>query len=134
MLTYTNPVYKGYFADPFVWEFEGVYYAIGTGAAEAEGMVDEIAKLRVFPLLRSFDFVTWDFVDNALLRPDPSLGDNFWAPEVACCNGKFYLYYSVGHEDKNHQLRVATSDTRDIKKFILIQQKLSVNKSFYRYT
>lgn len=111
MLTYTNPVYKGYFADPFVWEFEGVYYAIGTGAAEAEGMVDQIAKLRVFPLLRSFDFVNWDFVDNALLRPDPSLGDNFWAPEVAYCNGKFYLYYSVGHEDKNHQLRVATSDT-----------------------
>jgi GH43 family beta-xylosidase len=40
--TYTNPVYKGYFADPFVWEHEGVYYAIGTGAAEAEGKVDEV--------------------------------------------------------------------------------------------
>jgi hypothetical protein len=43
MQTYTNPVYKGYFADPFVWQHEGVYYAIGTGAAEAEGTVDEIA-------------------------------------------------------------------------------------------
>jgi len=41
--TYTNPVYKGYFADPFVWEYQGVYYAIGTGAKEAEGQVDEIA-------------------------------------------------------------------------------------------
>ncbi|MDF2387764.1 glycoside hydrolase family 43 protein [Nostoc ellipsosporum NOK] len=120
MQTYTNPVYKGYLADPFVWQYEGIYYAIGTGAAEAEGMVDEIAdtpdvkynnKLCVFPVLRSFDFVNWDFVGNALLRPDPALGDNFWAPEVAYCDGQFYLYYSVGHEDKNHQLRVATSDT-----------------------
>jgi beta-xylosidase len=108
--TYTNPVYKGYFADPFVWEHEGVYYAIGTGAAEAEGEVDEIGERRVFPLLRSDDFVNWHFAGNALLRPDSALGDNFWAPEVAYCDGRFYLYYSVGHEDKNHQLRVAISD------------------------
>ena len=118
--TYTNPVYKGYFADPFVWKYQGVYYAIGTGAKEAEGQVDEIAiaapaeddsgKLRVFPLLRSDDFLNWHKAGNALLRPDPALGDNFWAPEVAYCEGKFYLYYSVGHEDKDHQLRVATSD------------------------
>ena len=108
--TYSNPVYDGYFADPFVWEHHGTYYAIGTGAAEAEGQLDEIGERRVFPLLRSEDFVNWHFVGNALLRPDPALGDNFWAPEVAYCDGRFYLYYSVGHEDKNHQLRVATSD------------------------
>ena len=118
--TLTNPVYNGYFADPFVWEYQGVYYAIGTGAKEAEGQVDEITsavradrsteELRVFPLLRSDDFLTWHFAGNALVRPDPALGDNFWAPEVAYCDGKFYLYYSVGHEDKDHQLRVATSD------------------------
>ena len=109
--TYTNPVYDGYFADPFVWEHEGVYYAIGTGAAEAEGEVEEIGQRRVFPLLQSNDFVNWHFAGNALLRPDASLGDNFWAPEVAYFDGKFYLYYSVGHGDKNHQLRVATSNS-----------------------
>ncbi|MBD2183555.1 family 43 glycosylhydrolase [Planktothrix sp. FACHB-1355] len=109
MRTYTNPVYNGYFADPFVWKYQGVYYAIGTGPAEAEGQVDEIGKRLVFPLLRSDDLVNWQFAGNALLRPDPALGDNFWAPEVAYCDGTFYLYYSVGHEDKRHQLRVATS-------------------------
>ncbi len=108
--TYTNPVYNGYFADPFVWEHQGIYYAIGTGAAEAEGQVDEVGERRIFPLLHSEDFVNWHFAGNALLRPDPALGDNFWAPEVAYCDGRFYLYYSVGHEDKNHQLRVAISD------------------------
>ena len=110
MLTYTNPVYSGYFADPFVWQHEGIYYAVGTGAAEAAGQTDEAGRSRVFPLLLSEDFVNWHFTGNALLRPDRSLGDNFWAPEVAHSDGTFYLYYSVGHEDKNHQLRVATSD------------------------
>jgi beta-xylosidase len=63
----------------------------------------------VFPLLTSEDLVNWQFANNALIRPDPALGNNFWAPEVAYHNGTFYLYYSVGHEDKNHQLRVASS-------------------------
>lgn len=78
--TYTNPVYSGYFADPFAWGYQGVYYAIGTGAAEAEGEIDAIDQSRVFPMLCSDDFVTWQFAGNALLRPDPALGDNFWAP------------------------------------------------------
>lgn len=109
MTNYTNPVYSDYFADPFVWQHQGVYYAIGTGRTEAIGQVDEIEQRRVFPLLWSNDLVNWQFAGNALQRPEPALGDNFWAPEVAYCDGMFYLYYSVGHEDKNHQLRVAKS-------------------------
>lgn len=114
--TYTNPVYSGYFADPFVWQHQGVYYAIGTGAPEAgavetatETAVEATDKQRVFPLLRSEDFVTWHSAGNALERP-AAVGTHFWAPEVAVCENKFYLYYSVGHEDKRHQLRVAVSD------------------------
>ncbi len=107
--TYTNPVYPAYFADPFVWQYQGSYYAIGTGPAEAVGQVDDLHQRRVFPLLRSDDLVNWELIGNALSRPDPALGDNFWAPEVAYSDGSFYLYYSVGHGDKNHQLRVATS-------------------------
>ncbi|HEY9826266.1 MAG TPA: glycoside hydrolase family 43 protein [Stenomitos sp.] len=109
MRTYTNPVYPDYFADPFVWQHQATYYAIGTGPAEAAGQVTEAHKQRVFPLLKSSDLVSWQFAGNALIRPDSKLGDNFWAPEVACCNGVFYLYYSVGQGEKNHHLRVATS-------------------------
>lgn len=110
MKTYTNPVYSQYFADPYVWQHEGMYYAIGTGPAEAAGEVDEIGQRRVFPLLQSEDLINWHEAEKALQRPDPALGDNYWAPEIAYCDGHFYLYYSVGHEDKNHQLRVAVSD------------------------
>ena len=31
--TYTNPVWPGYFADPFVLRWEDRYVAYGTGAA-----------------------------------------------------------------------------------------------------
>jgi beta-xylosidase len=104
---HVNPVYGSYFADPFVWKWQDLYYAIGTGALEASGQT--VGK--IFPLLQSSDFFQWQFASSAMLRPDPSLGTHFWAPEVAVVDGTFYLYYSVGHDDKNHQLRVAASDS-----------------------
>lgn len=101
-----NPVYGSYFADPFVWKHGETYYAIGTGALEASGQT--VGK--IFPVLQSSDFFQWQFASNALIRPDRALGDNFWAPAVAFADGRFYLYYSVGHGDQRHQLRVAASD------------------------
>lgn len=105
--TKPSPVYAEYFADPFVWEHKGEYFAIGTGEREANGHPSEM----VFPLLHSRDFAKWQPAGRAMLRPDPALGMNFWAPEVAFADGKFWLYYSVGIGDKRHQLRVASSDT-----------------------
>jgi GH43 family beta-xylosidase len=107
---YRNPVHDDYFADPFVWSADGEYYAIGTG----RGDVGEIDRARreptVFPLLRSSNLVDWRPVGRALVQPHPALGSTFWAPEVACQGGTWFLYYSVGHDDRGHQLRVATSD------------------------
>jgi beta-xylosidase len=100
---HSNPVYGSYFADPFVWKHRDTYYAVGTGALEATGQV----MGKIFPLLQSADFLQWQFASNALLPPDPELGNTFWAPAVAEHEGTFYLYYSVGFGDKHHQLRVA---------------------------
>jgi beta-xylosidase len=100
-----KPVWDGYFADPFAWRVGDEYFAIGTGAAEACGHTQE----GVFPLLRSKNFTDWQPAGMALERPNPTLGTHFWAPEVSFEGDTFYLYYSVGREDKNHQLRVATS-------------------------
>lgn len=101
-----NPVYRGYFADPFVWRHQEVWYAIGTGEREACG--NTVGN--IFPLLQSTDFLHWHAAGSALRRPDPSLGDNFWAPEITHHDDAFYLYYSVGHGDQRHQLRVAVSN------------------------
>ncbi|MBI9017268.1 MAG: family 43 glycosylhydrolase [Phycisphaerae bacterium] len=84
-LSYANPVWDGYFADPHVTFANGYYYAYGTGQVE-DG--------KQFPVLRSRDFTSWEFVGGAL-EPlkEPAMND-YWAPEVAEHNGKYYLYYS----------------------------------------
>lgn len=97
---YTNPVYHGSMADPFVLRHEGFYYAYGTGPAGADGSR--------FPVLRSPDLIAWETLGHALISPG---GHDFWAPEVAFHAGRFYMYYSVqGIDDGDHQLRVAVSD------------------------
>ena len=104
-----NPVYPEYFADPFVWRAGDRFFAIGTGAAEVSGHVD--GGHRVFPLLHSGDLLHWEPAGNALERPDPALGATLWAPEVAFAGDRYWLYYSVGHGDTRHQIRVASADS-----------------------
>jgi beta-xylosidase len=96
-----NSVYGRYFADPFVFHHQNAYYAIGTGPSHcAEG--------RVFPVLRSEDFVHWEPLGGALV-PVEGKGNDYWAPEVAFRDGLFYMVYSVGHGDQGHHLRIAVS-------------------------
>jgi beta-xylosidase len=106
VVPYKNPVYAEYFADPYVWRAADAYFAIGTGRSEADG-ID--AESGIFPLLTSSDLVHWRYIGRALRAPDRSLGDTFWAPEVVEAEGQWWMYYSVGHEDKQHQLRAARS-------------------------
>lgn len=100
-ITYQNPVYDGYFADPFVWRVGQTYWAIGTGDAVGG---------RQFPLLRSADLVHWEPAGGALVPSRGYEGAHFWAPEVAYEKGTFYLYYSAGRSDEDHRLMVAASD------------------------
>jgi GH43 family beta-xylosidase len=98
-LTYLNPVFPDYFADPFVLKHDGQYYAYGTAPGQDGGEL---------PILHSTDLVNWNFVGWAIY---PKQGIEFWAPEVAYHEGKFYLYYSArGIEDRDHQLTVAISE------------------------
>jgi GH43 family beta-xylosidase len=100
--TYTNPVYPANVPDPFVLRFNGRYYAYGTGPA-GDG--------RMFPLLSSNNLVEWEFHGGAM---DP-LGqpglEEYWAPEVAYHEGRFYMYYAVGQAaNPDHHLRLATAE------------------------
>lgn len=108
--TYTNPVWDGYLADPFVWKQGASWYAVGTGPGGAHdaalGASGSSAGLRI-PLLRSSDLVRWELLGEALQPPDPCPGDEFWAPAVAVADGRSYLYYSIG---PGHQLRVAVAE------------------------
>jgi GH43 family beta-xylosidase len=101
--TYLNPVYpERSFPDPFVLKFRGEYFAYCT---------DFWRDGRVFGVLRSRDLVNWTEVGGAMKKLETD-APFYWAPEVTCANGKFYLYYSVGNETLM-ELRVALSDRPD---------------------
>ena len=100
-VTYRNPVYDGYFADPFVLRSGDRYYAYGTGS-----MVDG----RVFEILESDDLADWRRVGGALPPVSSDLGTDYWAPEVVEAEGRFWMYYSVGTGDVGHHLRVAVAE------------------------
>lgn len=104
------PVHDRYLADPFVWRHGDTWYAIGTGQEEADGTT--AGWERVIPLLTSTDLVHWTDRGRVLVPPQPFLGGQYWAPEVAYADGRFVLYYSAGHHEHGipHQLRVATAE------------------------
>ena len=107
-LTYTNPVWPGYFADPFVLKTGGAWYAYGTAGVQEDG--------NRFPILHSTDFVNWEWVAGAVPplpdTPEGASYTDYWAPEVAERDGRFYLYYSAATNagDEGHRLRVAVAD------------------------
>jgi GH43 family beta-xylosidase len=96
----SGPAFAGYFADPFVLRLDDGYIAVGTGTITGD---------RVFALLSSPDLVAWSTGSAALVRPPDSLGDEYWAPEIAFSEGRYWLYYSVGHGIAGHHVRVASS-------------------------
>jgi beta-xylosidase len=128
---YQNPVWPGYFADPFVLKAQGNYYAYGTGPVEEGG--------RVFPVLKSSDLIHWEGLGGALepLTHPPAL--NYWAPEAAERDGRFYLFYSASttQSDEHHRLRVALSDSpagpfRDSGKILIPQLGFTIDASPFR--
>src|SRR5690348_2188191 len=125
-VTYENPIWPEYFADPFVLRTGGVYYAYGTGATPLE------RDGRAFPVLRSTDLVNWQYLGGALSAIEGAAA--YWAPEVAEHEGKFYLYYSAatGEGDQSHRIRVALCDTPagpfiDSRRILMPEQGFSID-------
>jgi beta-xylosidase len=104
MMSYENPVWHEYFADPFVLRSGNTFYAYGTGATglERDG--------KAFPVLRSTDLNRWHYVGGALKPVEGFHG--YWAPEVAFSDGLYYMFYSGNDKpgDEGHRVRVARSE------------------------
>lgn len=130
-ITYKNPVYSQYFADPAVFKFGGVYYAYGTNnAARVDG--------KEFPVLRSKDLVTWENLGNSLIALDDPQKVSYWAPEVCERDGKYYMYYSAGgSQGEQHQLRCAIADKpegpfKDSGVILMPQEPFSIDAHPFR--
>jgi beta-xylosidase len=103
-MTDAEPVWPGYFADPFVLRSGAAYYAYGTAGPDERGT----ACGTHFQVLRSGDLRSWSALGHALEEPEDLRGYAYWAPEVAERDGAFHLYYSAGGpEGENHRIRVA---------------------------
>ncbi len=97
-------LWDGYCADPFVLRaHDGRYVMYGTSPnLPRDG--------RAFQVLVSDDLQSWRDEGGALvLPPSPEPGVEYWAPEVAHAEGRYWMYYSRGRGDAGHQIRVATS-------------------------
>lgn len=109
-LTYQNPVWPGYFADPFILRHGEEYFAYGTGEGLA---VTDTGERRAFAILRSPDLARWQPAGAALQldAPGADLRD-YWAPEVAAEAGRFFLYSSSAPagRDELHRLHVAVAE------------------------
>ncbi|WP_407341553.1 glycoside hydrolase family 43 protein [Pengzhenrongella phosphoraccumulans] len=101
--------YPEYFADPFVLRTATGYIAYGTVPAATPG-AHPPDDGRQFQMLTSPDLVHWSDAGGALVPVPTSLGTDYWAPEVAHRDGRYWLYYSLGHGDHGHHLRVAVAD------------------------
>ncbi|MEJ7713759.1 MAG: glycoside hydrolase family 43 protein [Pyrinomonadaceae bacterium] len=98
---YQNPVYTQAFPDPFVLQFCGEYWAFCAGFWPDK---------RVFGVLHSKDLIHWHNLGGAMVvAPFAEEYSCYWAPEVIYANGKFYMYYSVGNEERM-QIRVSVAD------------------------
>jgi GH43 family beta-xylosidase len=98
-----DPIWSGYLADPFAFEFNGTYYMIGTGLGLSENN-------DTFPSLISHDLITWNYSGDVLyVINQPDQPNSYWAPEITEKDHIFYLFYSVGFGENKHRLRVASS-------------------------
>lgn len=106
---YENPVWPGYFADPFVLRVGADYYAYGTGEHLDR---DDAGAPRAFTILHSRDLVHWTRAGGAVVPPAGTESHSFWAPEVAAHDGRFYLFYSSAPaaRDELHRVQVAVAD------------------------
>ncbi|MEO8288423.1 MAG: glycoside hydrolase family 43 protein [Chloroflexota bacterium] len=106
--TFTNPVLRRDFPDPFVLDDNGTYYAYATNTS---GMNIQAA--------RSTTLVDWELLTDAMpaLPTWAKLGGSLvWAPEVIKIGDKYVMYYTARDKASNKQcVGAATADKPDAK-------------------
>ncbi len=105
---FQNPVLATYFADPFCFFHEGMFYAVGTGRDEADACA---VTGNVVPMVKSRDLQHWERVGHVLKQVKEEEGGCFWAPEVATDGRRFYMYYHPnGKRGLRFHIRCAVAD------------------------
>lgn len=91
----TNPILKGYFADPTIVKDNGLYTIFATKDPWGG---EDLAVLETKDFI-SFTKRTINWPNLIACKSQTSGPDKVWAPSVIkALNGKFYMYVSVGNE------------------------------------
>ena len=109
--TYSNPLIASDCPDPSIIDdrdASGWFYAYST-QSRIQG------KRTTLPVYRSKDMVHWEFVGDGFPDGGPkwSPGGSLWAPDVNRIDGRYVLYYAMGHWGDHVRSRsgVAVSDS-----------------------
>ena len=98
---YQNPVRPGDYPDPSVIRVGADYWATATSSEWAPH----------FPLLHSRDLVNWDVRGYVFAQAPGWARANFWAPEIAQDQGKYFIYYTARQASSNRlAVAVASAD------------------------
>ena len=116
-----DPVWDGYFADPFLLATDDGFVAYGSGKPFTGSGAS-------FEALVSADLRAWRSAGTAFTG-DPAIGSDCWAPEVVEADGAWWMYYSAGFGIRGHHLRVARADS-PLGPFIDTGVNLTPNESF----
>lgn len=123
VLNYSNPLWDGYCADPFVLRAGDFYYCYGTGPT-SDG--------KQFVLLRSSDLANWENLGGALIPIQGYEQADHWAPEVCERDGVFWMYFSCNTAsagDTTQRIHVARSDSPE-GPFEVVKQLLFPDEGF----
>lgn len=95
-----NPVLAGDYPDPSVIRVGEEYWATATTSQWAP----------LFPLLRSTDLRNWKQAGSVFNERPEWAETNFWAPEIAEHQGRFFVYYTAKKKDGPLCVAVATAE------------------------
>ncbi|MFN2461372.1 MAG: family 43 glycosylhydrolase [Candidatus Velthaea sp.] len=99
--TYRNPVQPGDFPDPSI---------IRVGKQDFYAVMTSTDWAPEFPIFHSRDLVEWSLVGSVFAERPPWAVGNFWAPEFAEFDGRFYIYYVARMIDGPLSVAVASAD------------------------
>jgi xylan 1,4-beta-xylosidase len=97
---YTNPVLPGDYPDPSVIRVGDDYWATATSSEWGPQ----------FPILHSRDLVNWEIVGSVFDERPKWATSNFWAPEIAAHNGRYFIYYVGRNQQGQLAVAVASAD------------------------
>lgn len=99
--TFSNPVIAEDCPDPTIWEEDGTFYLMCTGARTIRSSKDMV----------SWEVISEKALDDESWKAAKGLGKHFWAPDVAKVSGRWMLYLTCYNSAQDSRISAFSSDS-----------------------